>query len=159
MKKWIIGILALVLGLVFVAFVAFQLLPNEYDVMKENWGIDLPKASEVQSLITSEVSFNGDGERFTKYLYDATVDLGQSGLKRIAPSEVEEVNDHIQYFVERTLEVRQQNRDIEKIFNEHVSKAVAGDLYYYESRNSNYDTILLLYKQQEHILYVYEWHQ
>lgn len=157
MKQWIYmftAILAIVIGSF--GFLAWQLLPNDYEMLKRNWSIDLPKADDVQDLITTESSFNGDGEWFTIYSYDKKIPLTNTNLVKLTADSAAQATNRIRRFERSVLSFR---ADSVEPFTTHHIQALAGDYYYHTAKNEGNNYIILLYKSSTQKMYVYEWHQ
>lgn len=158
MKKWL-WIMFIVLIFLFSSctFMLKAYLPNKYEVIKSNWGIDIPKAENVSQLITTEANFHGDGEWMTLYQYTKDIDVSAIGLKKI--ENVDEANTQITKFKNKTLEVHGNAAEINSIFKQYPIEAQIGDYYLRMYDNGGNDFIILLYKQKAHQLYIFEWHQ
>ncbi|WP_223555479.1 hypothetical protein [Lysinibacillus sphaericus] len=160
MKKWIVGLVTLIgLTLLFFIWVIDSLLLDEYEVLKESWGIDMPRAAEVKNLITTENDARGDGEWFKKYSYSEPIDLAESPFVQLTNQQVAEANNKIDNFKIRTHEIRQNEQSVVEVFKTNDIQATEGDYYFYKARNHGDDTIVLLYKTADRELYRYEWHQ
>ena len=160
MKKWLFRF-CVVLGLFFllVIWMLSSLLYNEYEVLEANWGIELPQATEVKEILTTENSFRGEGEWFTLFEYSKPIDLTESNFVKLSLEDIANANNKIVNFQRRTLEIRQNDKMVVDIFKTYEVEAEVDDYYYYDGRNNGYDTIVLLYKPQTQQLYKYEWHQ
>lgn len=160
MKRWI-TLFLIAIGLLFVTCILMvsSLLPNEYEVLVSNWGIELPKANETQHLLIKDNNFHGDGESFTLFTYAEAIDLGERGFTKLTFNDVANANGRIAQFQRKTIDVRQNDAEVIAIFTNNAVEAEIGDYFYHDARNAGYDTIALLYKPQSQQLYLYEWHQ
>ena len=136
-----------------------QLLLDEYDVLKYNWKIDVPKANKVTDLIAHEPSFNGDGETMTLFEYSKPIDLNNTFLTILTSSKITHANRKIEHFKEIATAVNQDSAEIQDIFTQYDVEATSGDYFYYDEKNDGYDFIILLYKTELQQLFLYEWHQ
>lgn len=160
MKKWLITfIIAMLLLFSGCTILLSSLLPNEYEVLEENWSISLPKANKVKNVLTTDANFHGDGEWLTVLDYSKPVDLRNTGFKKLHAAELSDANNRIAQFTKRTIEIRNNSHEIIDILNQYHVAAELGDYYYYNGRNNGNDFIILLYKTETYQLYKYEWHQ
>ena len=160
MKKWIVRIATLIgLITIFFVWVISSLMLDEYEALEKSWGIALPRADEVTSLLTTENAARGDGEWFTKYSYSKPIDFSETPFVHLTAQQVAEANNKIDNFKIRTLNFRQHEQLVVKIFETHDIQATEGDYYFYKERSHGNDTIVLLYKTADKQLYKYEWHQ
>lgn len=132
---------------------------DEYETLERSWGITLPRADEVTSLITTENAARGDGEWFTKYSYAKPVDFSETPFVHLTSQQVTEANNKIDNFKIRTLNFRQHEQSVVEIIETHDIQATEGDYYFYKERSHGNDTLVLLYKTADKQLYKYEWHQ
>ena len=160
MKKWLItfGVVS-GLCLLLLIWMINSLLYDQYEVLELNWGIELPQATEMKSLITTENSFHGDGEWFLLFEYSKPIDLTDSEFGKLSFEDIAHANNEIANFKRRTLEIRHNDQAVVEVFKTYDVEAEVGDFYFYESRNGSYDTIVLLYKTSTQQLFMYEWHQ
>lgn len=160
MKKWLITVfIAIIFLFSGCALLIKSLLPNEYEVLESNWGVNLPKADEVIYLLTTEANFHGDGEWFTLFDYSKQIDFSNTSFTKLTSSDVSHVNNKIAQFEKSTIDIRQKSKEIVYTFNQYDIKAEIDDYYYYDGRNNGNDFIILLYKAKSHQLFKYEWHQ
>lgn len=160
MKKWLIAcIVSIVLLFSGCTLLINTLLPNEYEVLESSWGIYLPKADEIDDLLTTDANFHGDGEWFTLFNYSKPIDLSNTGFIKLTSNDISNATNRIARFKKRTIDIRQNAKETIDIFNQNDIKAEVGDYYYYDARNSGNDFIILIYKAKLHQLYLYEWHQ
>jgi len=136
-----------------------SLMLDEYEALEKSWGIALPRADEVTSLLTTENPARGDGEWFTKYSYLKPIDFSETPFVHLTAQQVAEANNKIDNFKIRTLNFHQHEKSVVDIFETHDIQATEGDYYFYKERNHGNDTIVLLYKTADKHLYKYEWHQ
>ncbi|MFJ6208466.1 hypothetical protein [Lysinibacillus sp. NPDC092081] len=136
-----------------------SLLPNEYEVLESNWNIYLPKADEKKNLLTTEANFHGDGEWFALFDYSKPIDFSNTSFIKLTSNEISDANNRIAQFKKRTIDIRQNSKEIVDIFNQYDVEAEVGDYYYYDEHNNGDDFIILLYKADLLQLYKYEWHQ
>ena len=132
-----------------------QLLLDEYDALKYNWKIDVPKANKVTDLIAHEPSFNGDGETMTLFEYSKPIDLNNTFLTILTSSKIANANRKIEHFKELV----NDSAEIQDIFTQYDVEATSGDYFYYDEENNGYDFIILLYKTELQQLFLFEWHQ
>lgn len=160
MKKWLLYSCVVVGSFFLLAiWMINSLLLDDYEVLEANWGIHLPRATEIKDLITTENSFHGDGEWFTLFKYSKPINLSESNFVKLSSEQIAEANNKIANFQQRTLEIRQNDKDVVDVFKTYDVEAAVDDYYYYEERNNGFDTIVLLYRSQTKQLYKYEWHQ
>ncbi|KOP80356.1 hypothetical protein AMS59_02895 [Lysinibacillus sp. FJAT-14745] len=160
MKKWLITLfVAIILLFSGCTLLINSLLPNEYEVLESNWNIYLPKADEIKNLLTTEANFLGDGEWFALFDYSKPIDFSNTGFIKVTSNEISVANNRIAQFKKRTIDIRQNAKEIVDIFNQYDVEAEVGDYYYYGEHNNGNDFIILLYKVELHQLYKYEWHQ
>lgn|GEM_PF-3688457 len=160
MKKWIVS-LAIFIGitLLFFIWVIHSLFLDEYEALEKSWGIDLPRAAEVKSLLTTENNARGDGEWFTKYSYSKPINFAETTFVQLTTQQVAEANNKIENFKIRTIKFRQNEQSVVEVFKTHDIQAAEGDYYFYKALDHGNDTIVLLYKTADKELYKYEWHQ
>lgn len=160
MKKSLMAIY-LSFGLIIIAIVvgAFLLAENRYDVLEENWGIELPEAKNVEDLVSTNSSFSEDAEWFTLYTYEEPIDIAEQGFTKLTADNVAKANEHITSFVQETIEIHHEDLELANVFNNNMVEAEEGDYYYYQSLTDNHDLLILLYKSGSNKLYHYEWHK
>ena len=72
-KGILLGLIGIIIGMsVIMGFVLTNALPNEFDFVRENWGLDVPQNASIAKLYEKDSgsSFHGDGVRYYVYSYE-----------------------------------------------------------------------------------------
>ena len=159
MKKWIVIIIGAIICLFSYIHIVLTSLPanTTYDVIAANWDIEIPQGAEITRIIAKDPSFNGDGEEFTKFQYDQSVDMSALGLTKLLAEDARAANEQITQFMTSTISIRNHDEAIVNAFRTYNIKAEAGDYYRFVSREGAHDYLIFLYKEEINTLYMYVW--
>ncbi|MFF5994906.1 hypothetical protein AAGS61_09130 [Lysinibacillus sp. KU-BSD001] len=162
MKKWLIMIGCIVLTSGFYIWFTTS-TNNPFNIVyfyKEKWGIHLPQPDELQEIVASPSSFNGDGEWFYILQYKETkLNVEDTGMVALTAENVEEASKKIAHFVTTTTSMVSTSEEVKNAFKAHPIEVKIGDYYFYKEKNDGYDYFIALLKKDEQQIYLLEWHQ
>ena len=159
MKKWGIIILGAIICLFSYIHIVLTSVPayTTYYLIAANWDIEIPQGAEITRIITKDPSFNGDGEEFTKFQYDQSVDMSALGLTKLTAEDTRAANEQITEFMTSTISIHNHDEAIVNAFRMYNIKAEDGDYYRFVSRECAHDYLIFLYKEETNTHYMYVW--
>ncbi|PZD96754.1 hypothetical protein DNH61_06035 [Paenibacillus sambharensis] len=157
MKKWWIPITMIAIFALYMIF-SSSIATSPAELVKsyeDEWGIKLPVPDKVEELYSSGASFHGDGEWIHALSYEE-LDLEQTNLYECTDAIIGEVEGRVERFLSPI--ISREGESEAAAIAEKVSPET-GDYYYRNSKNSDNDYLMALYKPAQRIVYIFEWNQ
>lgn len=119
---------------------------------KDEWGLELPRASTAKELIGTDVSFLGDGAWYIIYHYNKNISLESTGMIEVDTKNIDYYQNKIDYFFELL-------ENINNKADPNNFKLDVGDYVFYGEENGSYDFLIAIYRESEKNLYTLKWYQ